>query len=241
MFRNSTNFEQEEHGLVHVPTTIYSKLSGHREHRDLYTQVSKAKPMCQAGIGPDVLIETEHMGPVPACEITSKHRVLTLDNGYRPVLWAGAAWRDGQETVTDTAIQISPGALGKATHGENAYYAPGQHVLLQSPLNEMFFCSHHVLARAEFLTHLNGVTRIKNNPIGNIVNLLFDRVEMVQAEGLWVESLVPEMQKPRLGHVQAEIEAVVPQLRYEHGYAAYIHNLPILNEKEVKMLKLNGL
>lgn len=232
MFRDSTSFEQNEYGWDPFPLTTRSLLSDHP---------SKGKLVCPTGIGPDVLIETEHMGPVPASEIRAGDRVLTLDNGYRPVLWAGSAWCDGQKTVTDTIIQILPGVLGKAIHGQNAYYAPHQHILLRDPLNEIFFGSQHVLARAGFLTHLNGVEQIKNNPVRAIVNLLFDRAEMVQAEGVWVESLMPEIHKSRLGldNVLAEIKVVIPSLRYENGYAAYVHNLPVLNEKEVKMLSFN--
>ncbi|MCP5038857.1 MAG: hypothetical protein GY945_14795 [Rhodobacteraceae bacterium] len=200
---------------------------------------SAQKPARQTGIAPEALIETD-TGPVRARDITDAHNVLTLEHGYRPVLWAGRMRQQTSPGDKQVPVHFNRGCLGVSDLGNGVCFAPQQHLLLRHALNELLFCSAEVLARACDLTHLEGVSAASQRHMVNWVHLLFDRVEIIQTNGLWVESLAPDMPALRLDEVKVAdgIEATVPSLRYEQGRASYLQELPVLNASEVRMLEL---
>lgn len=243
MLRTNTNFEREMDGRAQALVTSYASGVEFEGFQSLKSRVTTSIQMQRTGIGPNVLVETESKGPVAVCEITSGEKVLTLENGYQTVLWVGRGKSTEINPSLTTTICISSCTLGKSRHGGAVFFAPDQNILLRNTMNDLFFGSDNVLSKTKYLTHLPGVEQIKNKCPTDWVHLLFDRVEMVQVEGLWVESMVPELQMLRFGprEMCAEIEAAIPSLRYDVGIAAYTHNMPVLNKKEVKMLSFDRL
>jgi len=243
MFRfSNTNFEQMA-GADFVSTAI--NLEYPEQDLPGHSQVSSCNPghlpARQTGFAPDVLVETD-VGKVAAKDISTDHKVLTREHGYRPVLWVGRMRQQYTSTDNDVPIRFAPSVLGEMERAKGALLAPGQHLLVRHVMNELLFCSPDVLVRASDLAHLTGCSRACRRYAVNWVQLLFDRVEIIQLDGMWVESLIPDMQALRLGGtaaMAAEIEAAVPTLRYEHGLASYTQELPVLNAAEVQVLDLH--
>jgi hypothetical protein len=109
--------------------------------------------------------------------------VQTLDHGPQLVRWAGISEVCG---LRDHApIRISAGALGQH---RTLSVSPNHRILLRGAQAEIIFGEHEVFAPAKAL--VNGRT-IRSVPMrrASYVHLLFDRHEVVFAEGLATESL----------------------------------------------------
>ncbi len=202
---------------------------------------SRTKDFRQSGFAPDILIETES-GPVAAKDITTSHRVMTLKHGFRPVLWAGRDLCHYTNTEGDAPIRLGAEFATVSHTGRNLMFAPGQHLLLRNGQNDLLFNSNEVLVQASDLVQFCGITEARQRYAVNWVQLLFDRVEIIKADGIWTESMVPDMGALRQNKwaLATSIDAYVPQLRYEHGRAAYARTLPVLNRKEVRTWMCNG-
>ena len=201
----------------------------------------KPKQVFQGGIGPDVLITTE-AGPIPARQITKGMRVLTQAQGYRPVLWAGLERRLHSGAGRPVPIMLRGGALNGQVRAKTTVLAPGQNVLLRHQMNELFFAAPTVLCAAQDLGDLPRVERMHGQHAAHWVHLMFDDLALVDAGGLWLESLAPNMHalRKRYPQMAAGIEIAAPSLRYEHGQAAFARSHSVLNRKESRMLDPAG-
>ena len=195
----------------------------------------------QTGISPGGLIETID-GPVAAKSIEQGQLVLTQAHGYRPILWTGRIHRHYFGDARSLPMRIAPGTLGKSSQSTGTLLAPDQHIHLRHALNEDLFGHENVLVRAKDLSHLRGVSPASGRYAVDWVQLLFDQVELVKSDGLWVESMLAD--QTVLGtapaDLLADVQNAVPGLRYEHRRASYAHPFPVLNAQEVSMLGLDG-
>ena len=123
-------------------------------------------------------------GPRPVSRIVPGDRVWTLDGGYQPVLWVG------QRTVIgfgpNAPVMFSPDTIGNQT----PLRLSQQHrVHVASPLAELFFASHEVLAPAKAFAGQDGITFA---PCGEVtyVHLLLEQHHILQASGALCESLL---------------------------------------------------
>jgi hypothetical protein len=197
----------------------------------------KPVPFATSGLAPATLVEGD-AGPVAAKDIRPGMELLTRGAGPRPVLWSGVS-RNVVSATGESPVRIRRGALDpEAALPANALLcAPGQLVLLRHALNDLLFGAELVLARAADLTHLEGVEMVARADAA-WVHLLFDSHEMIRAEGMWVESLRPEMDKIEQNDPFAaqDIYDVLPRLRYAHGASAYVRRHPVLNAREALLL-----
>ena len=140
-------------------------------------------------------------------------------------------------------MRLAPGAFGLSRRHGPGLLAPGQHLRLRHTRNAVFFATDDVLCRAGDLVHLPGIHHATGRYGVKWVHILFDRLEVIRADGLWLESMRPDMPELRARHADlAEaIEAAVPSLRYEHGKAAYARQMPVLNRAEVCLLGSQGM
>jgi hypothetical protein len=130
------------------------------------------------------LIETEN-GPRPVEDLEAGDMVLTKAGEYQPLKWAGAT---EVPAVGDLApIVISAGTLGNS---KDLIVSPQHAVLLDDWRAEMFFGAPEVLVRAVDLLNHDGVYR-KPGGLITYCHILFDRHQLVQAAGVWSESLYP--------------------------------------------------
>lgn len=125
-------------------------------------------------------------GPVPVEDVRVGDLVLTLDDGFQPVRW------HGRRRVTRpgplAAIRIPAGAFGD--HGPLAV-SPQHRLYLTGWRAELYCGEEEVLVKA---MHLVRAGRLQQDGPAVAVtyhHLLFDRHQIIRAEGLWSESYHP--------------------------------------------------
>lgn len=140
--------------------------------------------------------------------------VETLDHGPQPVRWIGQRRVPGQGAFAP--ILIAARALGD--HG--ALRVSPQHcVLITDWRAELHFGSAQVLCPAHLM--VNGDT-VRRAPCDSVtyIHLMFDRHEIVQAEGLASESfLLGDYLCHDDSALRAEIAALFPQMGAAVGYS----------------------
>ncbi len=209
---------------------------------DPFRSTSRAKAVPRlGGIDPKTLVETKN-GPIPARLLSKGDKVLTLHHGFRPLIWVGQVQMTYVGHGRDAPVRFAPGAGGKSRMSKATLFAPYQKICLQHVMNEVFFGTPDVLATCRDLVSMTGISRVGRPMVIDWVHLLFDATELVQADGVWCESLLPDMEVLRrvAPRQAAEMEDIVPALRFETGKAAYAQTCPDLNQKEIELLRANG-
>jgi len=156
-------------------------------------------------------------GPVPVEDVVVGDLVLTLDDGYQPVLWRGT--RRVPSAGAFAAVCIPTGTFGD--HG--ALSVSPQHRIHLSGWRAELFCGEAaVLVKAAHLVRAGRLTQDHSGALVSYHHLLFDRHQIIRAEGLWSESYHPGPAS-LAGHdaeTQAELVALFPELATDaaHGY-----------------------
>jgi hypothetical protein len=159
--------------------------------------------------------------------------VLTRDEGAQPLRWVGR--RRVAAKGAFAPIGFAAGALGG--HGA-LRLSPEHRVLVQGSMAEMLFGASEVLVAAK---HLVNDTTIRRLPGGEVeyLHLLFDRHQVIWAEGLATESLFLGVQA--LGGLEQdaldEILAIFPELdaRTGKGYGPTARRVLKAHEAQVMM------
>lgn len=111
--------------------------------------------------------------------------ILTKDRGLRPLLLIESqAIPVAQQVLWDhqRPIKIAKGSFGRNRPRCDLYVSQQHCVLLRHAHCER-------LARAKHLVGREGITTSSPRPFLRYYHLLFDRHELIRADGLWVESL----------------------------------------------------
>lgn len=143
----------------------------------------------------DVLIEDLRVGDL----------VCTLDNGPQPLMWKGARAVSVSETLTQQSLRpvlIQEGAMGN----ERQMLVSRQHGML---------LGQDKLARAVHLSKaMSGVSVLRAQPNLTYVHLMFERHQIIFAEGIPSESLYPSPQAllNMTPTAVAEVKALLPNL-----------------------------
>ncbi len=140
-----------------------------------------------ACFGPGTLVSTP--GGERAIESLSVgETILTLDHGPQPIRWIGRAAVSHAEIASDPdllPLTVPPGTFGSAPTRELVLSA-NHRVLVRAPQLELWFGQPEVLVKTEFLS---GIERSPTPPQSIVyTHLLFERHELIKANGLWVES-----------------------------------------------------
>ena len=181
----------------------HGQVIGHLTFRNIETIV-----MC---FTPGTRIATPG-GAVPVQRLKVGDLVLTRDHGAQPIRWIGRREVTGAELAADPSLQpvrIRKGALG---HGlpERGIEVSRQHRMLMGAARaQLMFGEDEVLVRACHLTHLPGVREMERDAV-TYIHLLFDRHELVLAEGAWSESFQPG--ERTLGGMEEEMRAEIYKL-----------------------------
>ncbi|WP_323771885.1 Hint domain-containing protein [Antarctobacter sp.] len=112
--------------------------------------------------------------------------ILTRDNGYQPLRWTG---RIAPGTAPVTTIRIRKGALGRGVPEHVLLVAPEQRFLVGGVRLRHLLGLAEATVTATQLSRLKGVSALSDSPT-TFVQLLFDRHELLLAEGLWTDSLL---------------------------------------------------
>lgn len=198
-----------------------------------------------SGLAQAAVIETAR-GPVLARDIRPGDRVLTRDNGLQAVRWVGTSTviyedesgRQADESIAHRGpVRIRAGALGTNPEAGNLVVAPGQMLLVRSAMNELYFATDEVIAAAGDLAHLEGVDFAPRS-VGRWTHLLLDGHELVQVNGLWMESFSPDMWSIRVAYPEQwhAITEAMPRLRYDNTAANYITPRIAIDSREARLL-----
>ncbi|SEO06266.1 Hint domain-containing protein [Salinihabitans flavidus] len=152
------------------------------------------------------LIETG-TGPLPVDVIRPGDLVRTLDNGLQPVRWAGQREVPGLGTMAP--VEIKAGALG---NWRDLLVSPQHRMLVENGYAELYFGQPQVLVAALHLVNGSTIRQIGMRRV-RYVHLVFDRHEVIWAEGIPSESLhLGAMTIETLNRAaRAELEALFPE------------------------------
>jgi hypothetical protein len=139
--------------------------------------------------------------------------VQTLDDGPQPLRWIGS--RTVPAAGPLAPICIRAGAFG---NHRKLLVSPQHRILMRDSLAELMFGTSEVLVAAKDLVNDHSVRRVPGGDV-EYVHLLFDRHQIVLAEGLASESFLPGPQVlgdfPR--ETLDEITGLFPELCPETG------------------------
>lgn len=152
-------------------------------------------------------------GEVPIETLRPGDLVQTLDDGPQPLRWIGS--RTVPAAGPLAPICIRAGAFG---NHRKLLVSPQHRILMRDSLAELMFGTSEVLVAAKDLVNDHSVRRVPGGDV-EYVHLLFDRHQIVLAEGLASESFLPGPQVlgdfPR--ETLDEITGLFPELCPETG------------------------
>ncbi|MGB7317220.1 MAG: Hint domain-containing protein [Planktotalea sp.] len=111
--------------------------------------------------------------------------IATRDNGYHPLRWIGSKTVRAQGAVAP--IEIGKGVLDNTT---KLLVSPNHRMLIEAASSDLLFGEPEVLVSAKYLCSNPGIRRVLGGTV-TYIHMLFDRHEIVFADGAASESLFP--------------------------------------------------
>jgi len=141
------------------------------------------------------LIQTPR-GDIPVEDLVVGDLVDTIDHGPQPLRWTcrreiNFDSPNNHRGDLDRPIIFEQGSLGDDTPRRDLIVSPQHRMLLNMGEAAAKFGSPEVLARAKAMTCLRGVRRMYGRKSVTYFALLFDRHEVIIAEGAKTESFLP--------------------------------------------------
>ena len=157
--------------------------------------------------------------------ITVGDRILTRDHGIQTVSWAGHRSLAADELKAAPELRpvlISAGSLGADQPERDMLVSPHHRMLLVSDVAREHFGESEVLVAAKDMTKMPGVKTV-NVPSINYLQFLFDRHEVILADGTWTESFHPNdySLKGVVPEQREELFKICPALATEGGRTAF--------------------
>lgn len=164
---------------------------------------------------PGSLIATP-MGEIPVEQLRVGDRVITRDDGVQRIAWVGRKALGGATLRRQPALNpvlIRKGALGIGLPERDMLVSPNHRMLSASDQAALYFEEREVLVAAKDLCHFEGVDRVGASSV-EYIHIMFDRHEVILADGAWTESFQPGDYTMRgLDEAQrAEVLAIFPEL-----------------------------
>lgn len=120
-------------------------------------------------------------------------QVFTRDNGVQDIRWIGRKALTGADLAADPRLQpvlIRKGALGRGLPERDMMVSPNHRMLMTGEDPALMFGEREVLASAKHLTDRDGIDRVTASAV-TYIHMLFDRHEVILADGAWTESFQP--------------------------------------------------
>lgn len=133
-------------------------------------------------------------GEIPVERLQPGDLVLTLDHGPQPLIWTGAARIGGTALALNPAfrpVQIAAGAIGPGLPARPLLVSRQHRLLVASGQADLHFGHPEVLVPAQALLGRPGIAPASPPGRWAYHHLLCARHEILLAEGLPVESLLP--------------------------------------------------
>ena len=131
------------------------------------------------------LIETDR-GERPVESLRAGDLVNTVDDGLQPIRWVGH--KEVETDLLSAPVRIAAGTFG--THRELAV-SPQHRLMLKDYEAQLLFGESEVLIAAKDLVNGSSVQRCLEAPRVIYVHLLFDKHQVIYANGLTTESFLP--------------------------------------------------
>ena len=172
---------------------------------------------------PGAMVLTDH-GEVAVEDLAAGDLVLTRDSGFQPIRWVGRRDLTAAELAAEprfNPVRIAQGALGGTLPERDMLVSPQHRMLISGARAELLFGEYEVLVAATHMVGMAGVDRVMPASI-SYIHILFDRHEVVRADGAWSESFQPGMRTiTGLEAAQrAELLALFPNLDQGETYPA---------------------
>lgn len=156
-------------------------------------------------------------GPTPVQKLLKGDRVLTSDNGAQTLRWIGSRKLNSIDLARAPRLRpicIGSGALGSGLPNRNLRVSPQHRMMLHSTIANRMFGHKEVFVPAIKLAGLPGITVDNDIKSVEYFHILFDRHEVVFAEGSPAESLFtgPEAIKSIGSAALLEIMALFPEI-----------------------------
>ncbi len=164
-------------------------------------------------------------GPVAIETLRVGDRVLTRDNGYRPIRWIGGR-EFGAGALADfpelRPVRIARGAFGADVPSADLMVSPQHRMLLAGAQAAGHGDETEILAAATDLVTL-GLASVEEVRSVTYYHVMFDAHEIVWANGCWSESFLPEAAAlDGLHDAQLrEILTIFPELASRAGQRGY--------------------
>lgn len=186
------------------------------------------------------LIDTDR-GPRPVHLLRVGDMIRTRDHGMQPLRWLGGRQLSQSELAGQSRlypIRVAAGALGPGMPARDLMVSPQHRLLVRSAIAERMTGAPEVLIAAVHLLGHPGIERVETDSVG-YWHLMFDRHEIVFAEGAEAESLHlgPMALSGLSDDALAELRALFPDL-VQAGIAGEPAPTcrPIMRGKPVKKL-----
>lgn len=178
------------------------------------------------------MIRTE-AGQRPVESLQPGDLVWTLDRGLQPLRWVGR--REVAAVGAFAPVRVRAGTFGD--HAD-LVVSPQHRILLCDPMADLVFGTPEVLVAAKHLVDDRTVVSVEGGSV-TYVHLLFDRHEIVLANGLATESFLPGPQTVEVfeDDAIAEIALLFPDLDLETGEGYGGAARQILRKHEAKLLR----
>ncbi|MEO3478231.1 Hint domain-containing protein [Phaeobacter sp. CAU 1743] len=175
-------------------------------------------------------------------EIEAGDRVLTRDNGFQPVLWAGHRCLSAADLALRpelAPVRIEAGALGSGIPSSAIEVSPQHRMLITGEQSDVLFGEHEVLIAAQHLLNGTSIQRAVRRRV-TYIHLMFARHEILCANGAWSESFQPGSQSVSgMDDAQrAELFEIFPLL--EFGDNTYPAARRSLRSYEARLLMAAG-
>ena len=142
---------------------------------------------------PGTMITTP-AGQRPVERLSKGDMILTLDNGFRPIEWINSVSLDARRLWLDPSlrpIRLRAHAFGPDQPNREMLLSPQHRVLMRGWQTELMFGVGEGLAAVRHLLNDHSVTRAMDVDDVTYIHFMFDRHEVVCANGLWAESFLP--------------------------------------------------
>ncbi|MFU8865891.1 MAG: Hint domain-containing protein [Rhodobacterales bacterium] len=131
-------------------------------------------------------------GERPVEALSVNDLILTMDAGYQPIRWIGSRTLDGNDLAAKPGlrpIRICAGALAPGLPTGDLIVSPNHRILSRSKIARNMFGFPEVLVAAKDLVFLGGVAIADDLDVVEYWHFMFDRHQVVYAEGSAAESL----------------------------------------------------
>ena len=138
--------------------------------------------------------------------------ITTMDHGDQPLRWTGVRQVAVGEKIVP--VRVAAGALAGGLPGTDLLVTQQHRLFVRSRIAERMFRTREVLIPAKRFLGLEGFSLERGRTHMAYAHLLFDRYEIVFANGAPAESLLPGPQALRMmgPAARAEILAIFPEL-----------------------------